>query len=114
MTGPECTAELVGDHSDFHGRERTAEQHRRAAADPAAGRDFRVTLVFDVGDYETVARFDMPRVQAPDPVAAAAEVLDRFDAGKAGGGFTRDDVVQVIVTRAEPGVAPNLLPAGTP
>lgn len=72
-------------------------------------RQFNVTLCLDVGDPETVGRMDIPNVTAADPAAAAAAYISRLSGS--GGGFTPADVIQIVVTRAEPGVAANLIPA---
>lgn len=66
-----------------------------------------VAVTFSVGDPETVARITIPGVEAVRPTAAAQRAI--LSAVGDGSGFTYDDVVEVVVTRTDPGVARNLL-----
>lgn len=66
-----------------------------------------VTITFDVGDPETVARITVRNVQAVRPTAAAQRtILDTVGDGR---GFSYDDVIEVTATRSDPGVRANLL-----
>lgn len=64
-------------------------------------------MTFGVGDPETVARVTVRNVEAVRPTAAAQRAI--LDTVVDGSGFTHDDVIEVTVTRTDPGVARNLL-----
>lgn len=66
-----------------------------------------VAVTFDVGDPLSVARITVGDVEAARPAAAAQRAVQSVVGD--GSGFTHDDVVEVTVTRTDPGVAPNLL-----
>lgn len=66
---------------------------------------YEVELIFSVGDVETVAKFTIER-EAAGHAAAIEVALNELDTGK---GFTRDDLLQALVTKQNHGVAPNLL-----
>lgn len=66
---------------------------------------YEVELIFSTGDDQTAAKFAVQR-EAAGPAAAISELLDTFDTGN---GFTSDDLVQVLVTKQDHGVATNLL-----
>lgn len=67
---------------------------------------FTVFLTFDVQDPETVARVRFNDVPARSHDLAVLAALEKTVSG---GGFTEDDLIEVTVTRANPGVKRNLL-----
>ena len=69
--------------------------------------EFEVTVVFDVGDPESVARF-VQKIQAANPAQAVFMMMAKLVPGE-NTGFTQKDVIQVLVTDLNNNVASNLL-----
>jgi hypothetical protein len=85
-----------------------SREHRPPPPPPPPPSDrFTVSTTFRTGDAEAVARLTFGAEGAAGPLAAIGTALDRITARPAA--FALDDLVEVVATRDEHGVAHNLL-----